>query len=226
MQLRNFAAGTQKGYIAAVAGLAKYYRQSPETIGPKQIQDYVLYLFRESKLATGSCHCIFTGLRFFYTVTLGRDSSSIPLPPTKKITTLPEILSVEEIERLFSVTQNPKHRVMLMAAYSGGLRVSELVKLKITDIHSDRMMIRVDQGKGRKDRYTLLSKRLLEELRSYWIINKPQVWLFPGRSNDRPGSCRMAQKNISQSYQKSRNKAARRYSYITPLLCHTSSGIG
>lgn len=194
MQLRKFAPGTQKTYLNAVKGLANYHHCSPDTLSSRQIEDYILYLFNERKMATGSCYSIFTGLRFFYTITLGRDSSTVPIPPTKKISTLPEILSIVEVERLFSVTHNPKHRVMLMAAYGGGLRVSELVKLKVTDIHSDRMMIRVDQGKGNKDRYTLLPKRLLEELRSYWNIKKPQLWLFPGQPKDRALSCRMAQK--------------------------------
>jgi site-specific recombinase XerD len=96
---------------------------------------------------------------------------------------LPEILSGKELERLFGVTTNIKHRVLLMTAYAGGLRVSEVVRLKVTDIHSDRMMIRVEQGKGRKDRYTLLSERLLGELRAYWKLKHPDPWLFPGHSN-------------------------------------------
>lgn len=193
MQLRKFAPGTQRAYINAIKGLAKYYNCSPDTISSEQIQDYILYLFNERKMATGSCHAIFSGLRFFYGVTIGRDSSTIPIPPTKKLSILPEILSIEEVEKLFTAINNPKHRVMLMAAYGGGLRVSELVKLKTSDIHSDRMMIRVDQGKGRKDRYTLLPKRLLKELRNYWSIKKPQIWLFPGQPNNRHLSRRMAQ---------------------------------
>ena len=194
MQLRKFAPGTQKIYLNAVKGLANYHHCSPDILSSGQIEDYILYLFNERKMATGSCYAVFSGLRFFYGVTLGRDSSTIPIPPTKKLAMLPEILSIEQVEKLFSVTHNPKHRVMLMTAYGGGLRVSELVKLKVTDIHSDRMVIRINQGKGRKDRYTLLPKRLLEELRSYWSIKKPKVWLFPGQPKDRPLSSRMAQK--------------------------------
>ena len=203
MQLRSLAAGTQRCYLAAVTGLAGYYRQSPDTLRPEQIQDYILYLLKDRKLAMGSCHSIFTAIRFFYTVTLGRHPDTLPIPPVKKIATLPEILSIEEVERLFSVTHNPKHRVMLMTAYGGGLRVSELVKLKIADIHSQRMMIRINQGKGRKDRYTLLPKRLLKELRDYWRIKKPKVWLFPGQRRDKPMSSRMAQK----AYHKAAAKA-------------------
>jgi site-specific recombinase XerD len=122
-------------------------------------------------------------LRFFYSVTLGEDKSRAPIPEVKNHRRLPNILSGNELEKLFAVVKNIKHRAVLMTAYGGGLRASELVHLKVTDIHSDRMMIRVEQGKGMKDRYTLLSKRLLEELRNYWKVKHPKIWLFPGRSN-------------------------------------------
>jgi site-specific recombinase XerD len=180
MQLRNFSPGTQRGYLRAVTGLAEYYHRSPDSIGPKEIQDYIVYLLSKRKLAVGSCHAIITALRFFYTVTLKQDRKSVPIPQIKRVTRLPEILSPEQLEKLFAAPRNPKHRVLLMTAYSAGLRVSELVNLKVTDVHSDRMMIRVEQGKGRKDRYTLLSKRLLSELRAYWKIKRSPVWLFPG----------------------------------------------
>ena len=206
MQLRKFASGTQKIYLNAVKGLANYHHCSPDTLSSGQIEDYILYLFNERKMATGSCYAIFSGLRFFYGVTLGRDSGTIPIPPIKKLSMLPEILSTKQVEKLFSVTRNPKHRVMLMTAYGGGLRVSELVKLKITDIHSDRMVIRIDQGKGRKDRYTLLPKRLLGELRCYWSIRKPKIWLFPGQGPNKPMSCRMAQKAYHKAVEKAEIK--------------------
>lgn len=202
MQLRNFSPGTQRGYLRTVAVLAKYYHRSPDTIGPEEIQDYIVHLLSERKLAVGSCHAIITGLRFFYTVTLKQDGASVPIPQVKKITRLPEILGPEQLQRLFAAVCNPKHRVLLMTAYGGGLRVSELVHLKVTDIHSDRMMIRVDQGKGRKDRYTLLSKRLLKELRNYWKIKRPPVWLFPGIHLHKPGCARMAQKVYAQAVAK------------------------
>ena len=183
MKLRNLSPETQKGYVYAVAGLAKHYHRSPDQIGPEEIQDYIIFLLNVRKLATGSCQAMMTGLRFFYTVTLGEDSARVPLPPIKSSRRLPEILSGNELERLFGVTTNMKHRVLLMTTYAGGLRISEVVHLKVTDIHSDRMMVRVEQGKGRKDRYTLLSERLLGELRTYWKLKHPDPWLFPGRSN-------------------------------------------
>lgn len=202
MQLRNFSSGTQRAYLRAVAGLAEYCHRSPDRIRTEEIQDYIVHLLSERKLAVGSCHGIITGLRFFYTVVLGHSGASAAIPQVKKVTRLPEILSSEQLERLFAAPRNPKHRVLLMTAYSGGLRVSELVHLKVADIHSDRMMIRVEQGKGRKDRYTLLSKRLLSELRSYWKIKRPPVWLFPGIHLHKPGCPRMAQKAYAQAVSK------------------------
>lgn len=133
MQLRNYSPSTQGGYARSVAGLAKYYHKSPDKVSAEEIQNYVIHLLTERKLAVGSCHAIVTGLRFFYTVTLGWDKSDVPLPPLRKVTRLPEILSTEELERLFAAPRNPKHRVLLMTAYSGGLRLGELVRLKVTD---------------------------------------------------------------------------------------------
>ena len=202
MELRNFSPATQRGYLRAVAGLAEYYHRSPDRISTEEIQDYVVYLLSERKVAIGTCHGIITGLRFFYTVTLKQDGASVPIPQVKKVTRLPEILSPEQLERVFAAPRNLKHRVLLMTAYGGGLRVSELVHLKVTDIHSDRMMIRVDQGKGKKDRYTLLSKRLLVELRTYWKIKRPPVWLFPGIHLHKPGCARMAQKAYAKAVAK------------------------
>ena len=152
MQLRNFSPGTQRGYLRAVAGLAEYYDRSPDKTSTAEIQDYIVHLLSERKLAVGSCHAIITALRFFYIVTLERNGASVNIPQIKRVSRLPEILGPEQLERVFAAPRNPKHRVLLMAAYSGGLRVSELVHLKVTDIHSDRMMIRVNQGKGKKDR--------------------------------------------------------------------------
>ena len=184
MELRNFSPNTQKSYITSVAGLAKHYHRSPEAIAPEEIQDYIIFLLKVRETAVGSCQTIGTGLRFLYTVTLGQDESRIPIPKIKNSRRLPDIFSRNELERMFAAVSNIKHRALLMTTYSGGLRVSEVVHLKVTDINSDRMMIRVEQGKGRKDRYTLLSKRLLEELRNYWKIKRPDLWLFPGRSNN------------------------------------------
>lgn len=178
MQLRRFSSHTQESYVRAVYLLAKYYKLSPEKIDGKMLQDYVLYLLNERKLKWSSINVATAGLRFFYTVTINRKDLALAIPPRKTPRTLPEILSQEEILRLFTSLSNQKHRAILMTAYASGLRVSELINLRVNDIDSDRMMIRVEKGKGEKDRYTILSERLLKELRSYWKVYRPQTWLF------------------------------------------------
>ena len=186
LQLRRLADRTQQTYVQAVAGLAKYYKQSPDQIDDQKVQDYLLHLLNERKLSWSTCDLYAAGIAFFYRVTLGRPASQFTLPPRRHAQRLPEILSDQELERLFAAAVNPKHRVMLMAAYGGGLRLSEVLHLRAKDIDSQRMMIRVEQGKGNKDRYTLLSQRLLENLRAYWKLQRPAVWLFPGRDPQKP----------------------------------------
>jgi site-specific recombinase XerD len=186
LKLRNFSPGTEKLYVRAVLGFAKFYNESPDKLNEEQLRAYVLHLSEERKLAPGSCNVIIGALRFFYTEILDRPSMARAIPRRKRRIKLPEILSAEELESLFTSLRNPKHRVLLMTTYAAGLRVSEVIHLKVTDIDSNRMMIRVEQGKGQKDRYTVLSPRLLEELRSYWKINRPPVWLFPCFKSDRP----------------------------------------
>lgn len=186
MQLRRLSDNTQRVYLHAVFALAKHYMKAPDQITNEQVLDYVLYMLNERKLSWSTCDTNVAGLQFFYGVTLGRNSMRLVLPPRKSEKRLPEILSAEEISRLFAAVRNPKHRVLLETAYSAGLRVSELVSLKITDIDSDRMLIRVGQGKGNKDRYTLLSPRTLQHLRNYWHEYRPSLWLFSGQKPDRP----------------------------------------
>ena len=194
MTLRRFSPKTQKSYLSSVTGLARYFKLSPEKINKQMIEEYMLHVIQERKLKWGSCNTILVGLRFFYTKMLGQESLFINIPINKKGSVLPEILSSDELEHLFTVMTNQKHRTLLMTAYAAGLRVSELVNLKVTDIDSKRMMIRVHQGKGRKDRYTILSKRLLRELRIYWKMYNPHLWLFSGRDPEQPLPSGTAQK--------------------------------
>ena len=186
MQLRRFAAATQKAYLEAVVGLAKHFRLSPDRIDPQQVQDYVLFLMNERKLCWSTVNVITAGLRFFYTQTLLQVDRVPLLPPRRTPRWLPEILSADELQRLFAGTDNRKHRTLLMTTYAGGLRVSEVVRLKITDLDSQRQMIRIARGKGDKDRYTILTARLLAELRAYWKECRPPTWLFPGRDPQQP----------------------------------------
>jgi integrase/recombinase XerD len=194
MTVRGMAVRTQDSYLRAVSGLADYYHRSPDQITDREVQDYLVYLMRERKLSFSSCNVAVYGLRFLYHQTLGREEITFRIPGPRKPSRLPEILSREEIARLLVSTGLPRHRVLLMTAYSSGLRVSELVHLRVRDIDSDRMTIRVEQGKGAKDRYTLLSPRLLEELRRYWLLERPHPWLFPMRGKAEPMGSRTAER--------------------------------
>jgi integrase/recombinase XerD len=194
LQLERLAAKTQEAYLRAVAGLARYYHRSPDLLSVAEIHSYLHHLLVERKLAWSSCNVAACGLGFFYTKVLGWDSIHLDLPPRTLPKELPEVLSRQEVRRLIEATKNPKHRALLMTTYAAGLRVSEAVNLKVTDIESDRMTIRVDQGKGRKDRRTILAKVLLRELRAYWKILRSPLWLFPGPESERHLSRSSAQK--------------------------------
>lgn len=177
--VRGLSTNTREAYVRAVVGLAKYYGRSPDTLSADEVQDYLVHLIEERQLAWSSCSVAVHGLRFFYEVTLGRERRAYYIPTPKQPSTQPEILSREEVARLFASTPNVKHRALLLTTYAAGLRVSEVVRLKVNDLHSERMLMRVEAGKGRKDRYTLLSESLLAELRGYWRMYQPPLWLFP-----------------------------------------------
>ncbi len=186
MELRGFSARTQEAYLYSVAGLAKHYNQSPDQIDAQMVRDYLHHLLTERHLAWSTVNVAIAGVRFFYMQTLGRGEFSMAIPPRKTPRRLPQIPSRKELERLFESVSNLKHRALLMTTYAAGLRVSEVVSLQITDIDSERMMIRVANGKGKKDRYTILSPRLLEELRAYWRRHRPDPYLFFAQGSNRP----------------------------------------
>ena len=237
MVLRGMAVRTRQSYIEAVRGLAKFYRRRPDAISVEEVQGYLLHLLQERGLSYSTCNLVTNGLRFvlylikagllpvrfFYRITLGQNETEFCLPRPRVPQRLPEILSREEIERLFAVTTNLKHRVLLMATYSAGLRVSEVARLKVSDIDSQRMTLRVDQGKGAKDRYTLLSQRLLSELRRYWQAYRPREWLFPLRDGRGPIDPRSAQKIYYHAKEKAGIRKqcgihALRHAFATHLL--------
>ena len=166
LELHRKAPGTIKQYVSAVAELARHYRRSPDSISIEEVRDFIHHLITQRKVAFSTCNTRLAGIRFFFQQVLRRDDFLLRVP-AKRSGRLPEPLSRSEIARLFDATTNTKHRVLLMTTYGGGLRVAELVHLRPQDIHSERMLMRVNQGKGHKDRYTLLSPRLLEELRAY-----------------------------------------------------------
>ena len=185
MQLHHFSRSTQKSYEMSVFKLAKYYCISPDKISEDQLKDYILYLINERSLKWSSINTITAGLRFFYRKTMGREDLALSIPLRKNPSPLPEIFNPDELVKLFSCVRNVKQRVLLMTAYGGGLRISELTKLKVSDIDGKRMLMRIENGKGAKDRYTILSARLLEELRSYWKIYRPVYWLFTNKKTKR-----------------------------------------
>ncbi len=207
MNLHGLAKHTQRGYVTSVRGLAAYYKESPEGFTDEQIRDYFHHLLVERKLTRCSCRKYLTGLIFFYRHICQRDvKGRFGLPAFRGEKTLPIILSIEQVTRLLSCVDNLKHRVLLKTIYSGGLRVSEGVRLKPHHIESDpsRMLIRVDQGKGKKDRYTVLSKNLLTELRLYWEKYQPEKWLFPGNGHDK----HLSTTAVSQIFYRAKKKPA------------------
>jgi site-specific recombinase XerD len=185
MQIRNLAPHTQRAYVEQVVRFARYFRKSPEHLGPAEIRTYLLYLAHDKHLAASSIIVAVSALRFFYTVTLKRSwIVKDDIPTGRQAKKLPVVLSQGEVARFLAAVDNLKHRVILTVCYATGLRISEAVRLTPAAIDSQRMVIRVEQGKGRKDRYVMLPPRLLDMLRDYWQRTHPGAWLFPG---DRPG---------------------------------------
>jgi site-specific recombinase XerD len=222
LELHRKAPGTIKQYVAAVAELAGHYNRSPDLIAIEEVRDFIHHLITERKIAFSTCNTRLAGIRFFYQQVLRQDDFPLRVP-AKRSGRLPEPFSRGEIARLLDATTNPKHRVLLMTTYGGGLRVAELVHLKPRDIHSERMLIRVNQGKGRKDRYTLLSPRLLEELRAYWREYRPKEWLFPGENGSGPMPTGTAQKLFYRAKERARIQHGHgihslRHSFATHLM--------
>lgn len=185
LQMRNLSPHTQSAYIQQISRFARYFAKSPDQLGPDEIRAYQIYLTNERKLSPASIQIAVCALCFFYKVTLKRDwSFEDVLPRPKKPQRLPVILSPEEVAHFLSCVESRKHRVILTTCYAAGLRISEAVGLKPAAIDSQRMVIRVEQGKNQKDRYVMLSPKLLEILRGYWQWAHPKEWLFPG---GRPG---------------------------------------
>jgi integrase/recombinase XerD len=185
MQIRNLSVHTQTSYVQQVSLFARHFNKSPELLGPEEIRDYQVYLTNERELATSSILIAISALRFLYKVSLKRNwpfDEVIPAP--KKPQRLPIVLSPEEVIQFLDCIASRKHRAILTTCYAAGLRISEAVALTLPAIDSKRMVLRVEQGKGKKDRYVMLSPKLLEILRDWWRVEKSKDWIFPG---DIPG---------------------------------------
>ena len=222
LTLRGMAARTHESYLEAVSGLAKYYHRSPEQLSIEEVRAYLLHLERDRHLSWNSLNVAVSGLRFLYFKTLKWELTRMDIPPRRKASRLPEVLSREEVDRLLAAADNPKHRMTLMTLYAAGLRLNEATHLRVHDIDSSRMTIRVEQGKGRKDRYTVLSPRLLEELRVYWKQHPSRQYLFFGTSPDQP----LHETAIQKAYNRAssapgfrRETASTRCATVSPRTC-------
>ncbi len=182
LRLRNFSPHTQSAYVAAVARFAKHFSASPERLGPEEVRQYLLHLVHERRVAWSTYNVHLCALRFFYQTTLGRSGLLDGIPCPKEPLRLPVVLSRDEVAQFLNAATPLKSRMMLTMAYAAGLRVSEIVALKLADVDSRRMVLRIEQAKGRKDRYVMLSPKLLELLRVYWRTERPRHYLFPGQS--------------------------------------------
>jgi integrase/recombinase XerD len=191
--LRNRAPQTIRLYTGWVADFARHFHAPPDQLGPEHVRSYLLHLVQERQVSWNIYRQARLALQFFYKVTLGQEwvVAKVARPEAPK--TLPVVLSTDEMARFLDALKNPKHRALLMTAYAGGLRLSEVAHLRVEDIDSARMVIRVRQGKGHKDRDVMLSPRLLMVLREYWATYRPGPFLFPGRRPDRPISLRAVQ---------------------------------
>jgi integrase/recombinase XerD len=186
MKIRNLAVTTQTAYLFYVSQFARYFGKSPDVLGREQIRAYQIYLTEEKKLAPVTINVAVCALRFLYQVTLRREWNMDDIIPSPKIPQkLPIILSPEEVQEFLGCIPEGKYRTILTVCYAAGLRLSEAISLRPCHIDSRRMVIRVEQGKGQKDRYVMLSRKLLEILRQWWRIERPQTWLFPGKTRDR-----------------------------------------
>ena len=185
MTVRGMADRTQRSYVSAVRQLAKHYRRSPDQITAAEVQSYLAHMIDVEKLSWSTCSIAAHAFRFLYHVTLGLSAIEFVVPRPRQPQKLPEILSVEEVARVLAAVAHPKHRLAIEAIYACGLRLNEVTHLKVRDIDRDRMTVRIEQGKGRKDRYVPLSKRLLRRLDQFWARKPARHWIFEGRSPDR-----------------------------------------
>jgi site-specific recombinase XerD len=204
MVLRGLATRTQEAYIAAIVGIAKHTHRSPDQLSQDEIEQYLLHLIEERKLSWSTTNQAASALQFLFRVTLKQRDAAFAIPRRKVEARLPEILSREEVAQILAAAANLTHHTLLMTTYAAGLRVAEVCALRVSDIDSSRMMLRVECGKGAKDRYSLLSPRLLDMLRLYWQATHARTWLFPRRSD---ASLPIDVKNAQRMYYGAKKRA-------------------
>jgi integrase/recombinase XerD len=222
LRLRNYAPRTISTYVAAVAHFARHFRRSPHLLDAEHVRSYQLHLLAQ-RVSWSRFNQAAAALRFLYCTTLNRPEMLPALPYGKKPKTLPAVLSPAEVARLFDAVPDPRYRLLLQTAYACGLRVSEVVRLQVGDIDSQRMLLHVRGAKGRKDRLVPLSAVLLQRLRDYWRQFRPSPWLFPGQKPGRPLSIGQVQRVCHRAVRacgitKKASMHTLRHSYATHLL--------
>jgi site-specific recombinase XerD len=220
LQRRNYSENTTRHYIRTVEEFARHFNRAPDRLGPRHIREYQAELLRKGK-SPGTVTQRLAALRFFYVKTLKKTWSAAETPYPKKAFQLPTILSQEEVVRLIDAASTPFHRTLLMVLYATGVRRAELTHLKVSDVDSQRMVIHVQGGKGRKDRDVMLSHKLLEELREHWrrLRRKPSVWLFPGH-HDHCGDRPIDTKSVWHACQQAAQRAGLRKAVHPHTLRH------
>lgn len=188
MDIRGLSPRTQSTYLGCMKGFVKFYMKSPDQLDLNDIYKYQVYLVQQKKASWSFFNQSVCALRFFYKTTLNKDWDVKHIPFQRKGKKLPVVLSKEEVQSILHAVSNLKHKAILQTLYGAGLRIQEALNLSYKDIDSSRMLIRVRQGKGKKDRYVMLSTQLLETLRTYWKASqpKPVLYLFPGRDPTKP----------------------------------------
>ena len=203
MVVRGFSPSTHKSYLAAVKDLARYTHRPPDQLNTDQLQDYFLYLVKERGLCDASCRLYRNAIRFFYLQVLKQEDFDVTLQVPKRAQRIPELLQRTEVSRIIMACNNLKHRTLLLTCYGCGLRVSELVKIKLRQLDSERGLLHIEQGKGAKDRNVILPVTLLGHLRRYWQAQRPDRWLFPNdRHPDEPLSICTPQKVFRRAKQR------------------------
>jgi len=199
MQVRGFSVRTHSSYLSAVTDLARHYHRPPDKLTNEQLQAYFLYLATDRALSGSSCRLYLNAICFFYLQVLQWPEFRVQLQVPKKAQRIPELLTRNEVTRIILACTNGKHRMLLTTCYGCGLRVSEVVALKVRHIDGERHLLRVEQGKGAKDRHVLISQTLLNSLRRYWQRYRPTVYLFPGKEPDTPLTITSAQKAFQKA---------------------------
>ncbi len=223
LRIRGYSENTRKLYLERVYHYVRYFMKPPDVLTLEDIHEYQVYLTKEREVSWSYFNQAVCALRFFYSVSLEKDWDVTRIPYQKGARRLPEVLSTEEVAALFDALVNLKHRTILMTQYAGGLRTGEAVNLKVKDIDGKRMTIRIDHGKGRKDRYVMLSEKLHFALQEYWKVQRPQGWLFPGQDPAR----HLSKDSVQRVFKKAKTKAgiikqvtphSLRHSFATHLM--------